>query len=74
MSKRSEDAAMKAIVRDEAGIITDECMRQMEDSLPIELFVNNEREPCWVANTKAELAHYFDGALPYVLTTKYRKK
>ena len=65
---------MNNIQRDRNGHITDECMREMENSLPIELFVNADKEPCYVAHTSKELAHYFDGALPYVLTTRWKKK
>lgn len=62
---------MSIIRRNKLGHITGECMREMENSLPIELFVNQDTEPCYIAHTKNELAHYFDGALPYVLTTRY---
>lgn len=65
---------MYNVQRDRNGHIMDECMHEMENSLPIELFVNQDKEPCYVAHTKEELAHYFDGALPYVLTTRYKKK
>jgi hypothetical protein len=64
---------MSNIRRNKLGHITGECMREMENSLPIELFVNQDTEPCYIAHTKNELAHYFDGAIPYVLTTRYKK-
>jgi len=65
---------MNNIHRNKNGHITDECMREMENSLPIELFVNQDKEPCYIASTKDELSHYFDGAIPYVLTTRWEKK
>ena len=64
---------MKEIKRDVCGFITDECMREMENSLPIELYVNDDQAPAWVAQTKEDLARYFRGALPYVLTTRFNK-
>ena len=61
------------IQRDEHGFIMETCIKEMRNSLPIELFVNQDKEPCYVARTEDELAHYFNGALPYCLTTKWRK-
>lgn len=62
------------IKRDEAGYITDACLQEMKDSLPIEVFVNDDNEPHRTIYTERELEAYLFGALPYCLTTRFRKK
>lgn len=61
------------IKRDSSGFITDQCISDMEASLPIEMFVNFELEPHNVINNEQELQSYLFGAVPYALTTYYRK-
>lgn len=62
---------MKRIERDERGAITEGCMADMLASLPIKVYVNDDKEAHKVINTEKELKGYFKGALPYVLTTRY---
>lgn len=62
------------IKRDAHGYITDECLTDMRNSLPIEVFASFDNTPHRVLNSPAELEKYLFGALPYALTTYYRKK
>lgn len=62
------------IQRTKDGFITDQCLADMRKSLPIELFVNFDIEPCSVISSQKELEVYLFGAVPYALTTYYRKK
>lgn len=64
----------KKIQRDYAGFITDQCLADMEASLPIEVFVNFDTEPHGTINNEQELERYLFGAVPYALTTYYREK
>lgn len=64
----------KKINREGSGFITNDCLSDMHDSLPIEVFVNYDNKPHSVINTPSELEGYLFGAIPYVLTTYYRKK
>ena len=64
----------KKIQRGEDGFITDACLADMHESLPIELFVMCDRKPHRAINTAEELENYLFGALPYVLSTYYRSK
>jgi hypothetical protein len=64
---------MNNIQRDPAGFITDACLKDMRESLPIEVYVNNDAEPHRIIYSKEELEAYLFGALPYCLTTRYRK-
>ena len=62
------------IKRNSSGFITDETLADMQDKLPIEVFANFDLEPHRTISTKQELEDYLFGALPYALTTYYRKK
>ena len=62
------------IKRDSYGFITDDCLADMRKSLPIEVFAGFDIEPHRTINTSKELEDYLFGALPYTLTTYYRKK
>ncbi len=64
----------KKIHRESTGFITDGCIKDMHDSLPIEIFVNNDNEPHRVISTSKELEDYLFGALPYMLSSYYRHK
>ena len=64
----------KIIKRDESGYITDACLAEMRDALPIEVFANFDNRPHRTINTTKELESYLFGAIPYVLTTYYRRK
>lgn len=61
----------KKIERNSAGIITRACMRDMEMSLPIRMFVNDDVVPGALIRTKEDLDNYFAPVLPYCLTTHY---
>lgn len=62
----------KKIQRDENSFITEACLADMHDSLPIEVFANYDNKPHLKINTIQELENYLFGALPYALTTYYR--
>lgn len=59
------------IERDGRGVITDNCLADMREHLPIKVYVNDDKEAHKVLKTEKELEGYFKGALPYVLTTRY---
>lgn len=61
------------IQRDSAGFIMEECLQDMRDSLPIGMFVNIDNTPCRIIRTTEELEDYLFGAIPYAITTYYRK-
>lgn len=61
----------RTIERDERGIITESCLADMREHLPIKVYVNDDKYAHKVIKTEAELKGYFKGALPYVLTTRY---
>lgn len=63
---------IKPVERNEAGFITDKCLKDMQDSLPIDVYVN-QQTPHRTIKDKQELEAYLFGALPYALTTHYRK-
>lgn len=62
------------IQRVKDGFIADQCLADIVESLPIEVFVNFDNEPYRVINSQKELEDYLFGAIPYALTTYYRKK
>lgn len=64
----------KIKIQRECSVITNQCLADMSKTLPIEVFVNFDNEPCRVINTQKELEDYLFGAIPYTLTTYYRKK
>ena len=64
----------KKIHRDERGVITDECLKDMLESLPIDLFIYKDNYPHDSISTAEGLEKYFFGALPYALTTYYRSR
>ena len=63
----------RMIERNNEGFITDASMKEMMESLPIEMFVEGDPQPHRVISTKKELEAYLFGALPYVLTTRFKK-
>lgn len=65
-------AFVKPIERNDAGYITDKCLNDMQDSLPIDVYVG-QQVPHRTIKDKKELEAYLFGALPYCLTTHYRK-
>lgn len=62
---------MKKIIRDSEGNILDECFEDMKKSIPIKVWVNDDKTPHRTINSIQELEDYFYGALPYCLTTRY---
>lgn len=63
----------KKIQRDGNGFITDACLADMQDSIPIELFVNWDNKAHRKIQSAKELEDYLFGALPGTLSTYYRK-
>lgn len=61
------------IKRDASGHITDAGLAEMRDALPIEVFASLDNKPHRRISTPEELERYLFGAIPYVLTTHYRK-
>lgn len=59
------------VERDDRGVITEGCLDDMREHLPIKVYVNNDKVAHRSIKTEAELKGYFKGALPYVLTTRY---
>ena len=64
----------KKIKRDKNGFITDATIVEMRDALPIEVFANFYNKPHRRISTTEELESYLFGAIPYALTTYYRRK
>lgn len=65
-------ASVKPIERNDAGYITEKCLKDMQKSLPIDVYAN-QPVPHRTIIDKKELEAYLFGALPYCLTTHYRK-
>ena len=61
----------REIERDSRGVITEWCLDDMREHLPIKVYINDDKEAHKVLKTEKELKGYFKGALPYVLTTRY---
>lgn len=61
----------KKIIRNSAGIITRACLKDMEASLPVRMWVNDSVAPGGLIRTKEELDAYLVPAIPYCLTTHY---
>lgn len=59
------------VERDGRGVITESCLDDMREHLPIKVYVNNDKVAHRFIKTEAELKRYFKGALPYALTTRY---
>lgn len=63
---------IKEIERDESGYITEKCLADMRNSLPIDMYAGDQT-PHRRINSEKELEAYLFGALPYVLSSHYRK-
>lgn len=62
---------IRDVERDDRGVITESCLDDMREHLPIKVYVNNGKVAQRSIETEAELKRYFKGVLPYVLTTRY---
>ena len=69
---RIHGIGIKEIQRDESGHITGECLEDMRNSLPIDMYAGDQT-PHRRINSRDELDAYLYGALPYVLSSHYRK-
>ena len=63
---------MTKIQREPAGFITDDCLKDMHN-FPLALFAYPDKKPYRIVNNARELEDILFGALPYVLTSHYRK-
>lgn len=72
MNCRVYGIGIKKIERDADGHITEECFADMRNLLPIDIYVG-EQTPHRRIGSKEELDAYFYGALPYALSTHYRR-
>ena len=63
----------RKIKRDENGYITDACLAEMREAFPIEVFGGFDNKPHRRIKTAQELDDYLFGAIPYVLTTYFKK-